>query len=133
MDIDIISLVEIPDTEYRRMCIIWGWYGRRCPEIYGFVLIDKAVAIDDYLGEHARNIVGDENSHPGSCSHLFRLYFQQIVQSYSDTVVSHESDSNCSGGIPQYPGDSNFISPSTLLDDVVDDYYDKLKFSKPLK
>ena len=28
----------------------------RHPEIYGFVLINKAVVVADYLGEHARNI-----------------------------------------------------------------------------
>ena len=34
---------------------MWVWCGR-CPEMYGFVLINKAVVVADHLGEHARNI-----------------------------------------------------------------------------
>lgn len=51
-----------------------------CPEIYGFVLIDRAVVVANYLGEHARNIEKDESSDPEPCSHLFKIYFQSIIQ-----------------------------------------------------
>lgn len=63
---DTTSLVKIPVTEYKRICVIWSSCGRSCSEIYGFVLIGKEIVVDNYPGDHARKIVGDEKESPST-------------------------------------------------------------------
>lgn len=95
--------------------------GSKVSRDYGFLLIDKAVLVVAYLGEHARNIKEDENSDHPLFAHLFRIYFQPTIWTSNDTPVPHESDSECSGGIActLFWDLLNAIPLSTLLDDIV--------------